>query len=229
VSAGRNLEYAHLSPKGERAVMIARGDLFTAPIEKGTPRNLTNSSTAHDRNPTWSPDGAKIAFVSDATGEEEIWIVAQDGSTPAERLTNDGERRRRTGLQWSPDGAKLLCTDQNGRYTVYDVATKAATEIAKDKAAQAGDAQWSPDGAWIAMSLGDANGYRSLWLWRAADGSLHRVTDELWNESEPVWDPNGDFLWYLSDRSYAPYVSGLEWNFATDRTTGIFGSRCGRT
>jgi tricorn protease len=223
VPTGRQVFEFGLSPKGERALVVARGDVYTAPIEKGSSRNLTDSSDAHDRVAAWSPDGAKIAFVSDRTGEEEIWIVAQDGATPAERLTTDGEGRRRRRLQWSPDGKRLLCGEQSGKLWIYDVAAKTGVQIAKDGAAQAGDATWSPDGAYVAMSLGDPNGFRSLWIWSVAESKLRRITDEMWNEREPVFDPNGDFLWYLSDRSYAPLVSGLEWNFATDRQTGVFG------
>ena len=223
IHVGRQIFEFGLSPKGERALIVARGDVFTAPVEKGSPRNLTNSSTAHDRVAAWSPDGAKIAYVSDQTGEEEIWIVAQDGATPAEKLTSDGEGRRRRRLQWSPDGKQILCGEQSGKNVVYDLAAKTALQISKDGAAQAGDATWSPDGKFIAMSMGDPNGFRSIWIYSFADSKLHRVTDEMWSESEPVWDPNGDFLWYLSDRAYAPHVSGLEWNFATDRMGGVFG------
>ena len=85
VPAGNLIEAAGLSPKGERAVFAARGDIFTAPVEKGPTRNLTHSSGAHDKWPSWSPDGSQIAFISDLSGEEEIYLVGQDGSKPAEQ------------------------------------------------------------------------------------------------------------------------------------------------
>ncbi|HYC77158.1 MAG TPA: peptidase S41, partial [Planctomycetota bacterium] len=217
------LEEFDLSPAGERALIVARGDVFTVPIEKGGPRHLTRSSNAHDRVAAWSPDGAKIAYVSDASGEEEIWIVAQDGAAPPERLTSDGTRRRRRRLAWAPDGARLMASEQSGRIMVYDVASKAGVEAAKDRAGQAGDATWSPDGRRLAFSLGDPNGLRSLWIWSVDDGAARRVTSEQWNEYEPVWSPDGDILWYLSDRAYAPLVSGHEWTFSLDRNTGVFG------
>mgnify|MGYP003694551397 CR=1 FL=1 len=79
ISAANNIESVNLSPKGERALFSARGDIFTAPIEKGPTRNLTHSSGAHDKWPSWSPDGSRIAFISDMSGEEELYTIQQDG------------------------------------------------------------------------------------------------------------------------------------------------------
>ncbi|HET6169846.1 MAG TPA: hypothetical protein VFE01_06680, partial [Terracidiphilus sp.] len=68
VSAAGHIEWTALSPKGERALMVARGDVFTVPIEKGPTRNLTDSSNAHEKYAEWSPDGASIVYVSDIDG-----------------------------------------------------------------------------------------------------------------------------------------------------------------
>ncbi len=104
VSAEKRIEGFSLSPKGERALFVARGDVFTAPIEKGPTRNLTRSSNAHDKHATWSPDGKTIAFVSDRSGEEQLWLVAQDGSGKPEQLTTTFGSML-TAPAWSPDGA----------------------------------------------------------------------------------------------------------------------------
>ncbi|MCY2961866.1 MAG: S41 family peptidase [Planctomycetota bacterium] len=221
IPAAKNLEGSSLSPKGERALFVARGDVFTAPIEKGPTRNLTNSSKAHDRLARWSPDGAHIAYVSDASGEEEIWLRAQDGAGAATQLTS-GSTERKTGLEWSPDGKRIAFATKSGRLHVLDLASKVVNEVARDRSGNLGDYQWSPDSAWLAFSLTDENALRSLWIWGGSDGGLRRVTDELWSESEPVWDPAGDFLYFLSDREFAPQLMGLEWNFAVNRSTGIY-------
>jgi tricorn protease len=222
LSVGGQIEDFELSPKGERALFVARGDVFTAPIEKGAPRNLTRSSNAHDRVAAWSPDGARIAFVSDRSGEEEIWLVPQEGGAEAKQLTTDGVGRRRTRLSWAPDGTKILCVDQTGRVVVVDATTGASTDVAKDPSGEGGDATWSPDSAFVALSLGEPTGLRSIWIWSATEG-LRRVTDESFEESEPVFDPNGEWLWYLSDRAFAPMIDLREWNYAADRQTGVFG------
>jgi tricorn protease len=73
VTTDDNVEGFDLSPKGERALFVARGDIYTLPIEKGPTRNLTQSSDAHEKWARWSPDGKKIAYISDKSGEEEVW------------------------------------------------------------------------------------------------------------------------------------------------------------
>ena len=73
-----------------------------------------------------------------------------------------------------------------------------------------------------AFSMGEENETRSLFVWSRADGELRRITEDTFSEYEPVWDPDGDYLYFLSDRTYAPQISNVEWNFAGNRTTGIF-------
>jgi tricorn protease len=221
LAVGDQVEDFALSPKGERALFVARGDVFTAPIEHGAARNLTRTPGSHDRGARWSPDGAKVAFVSDATGEDEIWLVAQDGASAPERLTSGGDRML-YGLAWAPDGKRIAFNDKTNRLRVVEVESKQTTDVARNPGGGIGDYTWAPDGRWLAFSMTDENQYRSLYVWSAADGALHRVTDELFNESEPVFDPSGKYLWFLSDREYAPQLSTAEWNFATCRTTAVF-------
>ena len=221
VSVADRIEGFSLSPKGERALFVARGDVFSAPIEKGTTRNLTNSSSSHEREARWSPDGARIAYISDRSGEEELWLENQDGRGAPEQLTKDGKCRR-FGPLWSPDGKSIALVDSTGAITCVDLASKAVRAVARDKSGNVGDCSWAPDSRWLAFSLQDSNGYRSIWIWNAEDGKATRVTDEFWNESEPFWDPNGNYLWYLSDREFVPQLNQLEWNITSNRTTGIF-------
>lgn len=215
------LEDAQLSPKGERALFVARGDVFTAPIEKGPVRNLTHSSGAHDKHARWSPDGTKIAYVSDASGEDELYVIAQDGSGTPERITHDGKVFRYQP-EWSPDGKKIVFGDKNGKVFIVDLGTKKTTEIADGPADQILDYSWSPKGSFLAFSMPESNGQGSVFIYDVAAAKLHKVTETLWNEYSPSWDPAGNYLYFLSDRSFAPQFSAFEWNYAVARQTGIF-------
>ncbi len=210
-----------LSPEGKRAVFVARGDVFSLPIEKGPTRNLTDTSNAHDRSAVWSPDGKTIAFISDLSGEDNVYLVAQDGSGEPEALTS-GNVGQLGGLHFSPDGSRLAFSDCDGKTWALTVASRKLVEVADDEYGRAGGSAWSPDGQWLAYTLNNWNGYSSLYLYNADDERSHRVTDETFDVGAPVWDPAGNYLYYLSDREFAPQISTVEWNFAGNRTTGIF-------
>ena len=220
-SVEKLVEGAELSPKGERAVFVARGDIFSAPIEKGYTKNLTGTSNAHERLAAWSPDGRWIAYVSDQTGEEQVWMIDHQGEEPARQLTDD-PRGRLNGLEWSPDSKAIAFSDSQGRVWALTVEDKSIREIADESWGQVSHYKWSPDSRWLAFSLQMTERTRSIHLWNAADGKLTKVTGDLFDEYQPVWDPDGKYLFYLSDRSFAPQISQVEWNYAGDRMTGVF-------
>jgi tricorn protease len=215
------IEDVSLSPKGERVLFCARGDIFSAPVEKGPTRNLTHSSGAHDKWPRWSPDGSRVAFISDKSGEEEVWVVAQDGSGSAEQLTAGGKAFR-YAPEWAPDGKRIAFGDKDGKIHILTVGDKKLTEIADAKRGQIRDYVWSPRGNHLAFSMPSENGFSSIYIWSASDGQVRKVTDELFNAYGPAWDPQGNYLYYLSDREFAPQISGIEFNYASSRSTGIF-------
>ena len=224
VAANTFIENWSLSPQGQRALFAARGDVFTLPIERGPTRNITETPGAHEKWPAWSPDGSKIAYISDASGEEEIYVEPQDGSTPAERVTSGGKAMRYRPL-WAPDNKRIAYSDKDGKLSVVTLADKRVVEIANEPRGTITDYAWSPRGNYLAFSMTrnevtDPN--RSIYIWSASDGQLRRATNTGFNEYNPAWDPEGNYLFYRSDRDYAPMLSNTEFNIATTRTTGIF-------
>ena len=221
VSAAGQVENYELSPKGERALFVARGDVFTAPIEKGPTRNLTNSSNAHDKWARWSPDGAKIAFISDLDGEDEVYLVNQDGSAKPEQLTH-GFHAMLYAPEWAPDGKRLAFSDKDGKLFVFTLDDKKTAEIARDRDGRLRDYEWSHDGGHLAFTMSNPNGFRSLYVWSVGDAQVHRVTSELFNVADPAWDPDGNYLYYIADHDFQPALSQIEFDYAADRSAGIF-------
>ncbi len=220
ISVEKSIEGFSLSPKGERALFVARGDVFTVPIEKGPVRNLTNSSGAHDKHAQWSPDGKKIAFISDLSGEDQVYLVDQDGKAKPEALTT-GLTAQLNEPHWAPDGKHIAFTDKDGIVYVVGVADRRLVQAAKDDFGRAGDLAWSADGQFLAFSLGNVNGVRSLHVWGLADRQLRRLTGDLFTVADPAWDPEGKYLYALSRRDYAPQISNLEFDYAGNRNLDV--------
>src|SRR5450631_2392687 len=147
-NAADNIESISVSPGGERLSVVARGDVFSVPRENGSTRNLTHSSSAHDREAAWSTDGRRLTYVSDRSGEEEIYAQAQDGNDPADQLTS-GSTARYYAPRWSGDDKRIAFADNTGRLSVVEVATKRRETIARDPAALSQDYRWSPDGRFL--------------------------------------------------------------------------------
>ncbi|MDP9082740.1 MAG: S41 family peptidase [Pseudomonadota bacterium] len=221
VNAADNIESLAVSPGGERLAIVARGDVFTVPVEHGVSRNLTQSSSAHDREVAWSTDGRRLAYVSDRSGEEEIYVQEQSGNAPAEQITTQSAARYGAPI-WSGDDERISFSDNTGRLYVVELATKRRITVARDPSDMAVDYRWSPDGQYLSFSLNDANHFSGIYVWSVADGRTRRITPEFFNAQSPSWAPNGELLYFLSQREYQPQLSTVEFNFATNRQTGIF-------
>ena len=221
ISVGDDISDFDVSPEGERAVFVARGDVFTVPIEKGPTRNLTRSSGADDRDAAWSPNGKHIAYISDASGEDEIWIIDQAGNGEATKVSSGHEAQLRSPL-WSPDSTHIAFSDKDGKLFVVMVADGTEIEVADDIYGQMFDYEWSPDSGHLAFSLNNETGFSRVFIWNASGGEPHQVTSDLFSSYAPAWGTGGDYLFFISERHYVPQISDLEWNYAGNQRDGIY-------
>ena len=204
-------------------LFCARGDIFTAPAEKGPTRNLTRSSNAHDKWPRWSPDGSRIAFISDKSGEEEVHVVAQDGLAPPEQLTQGGKAMR-YAPEWSPDGKRIAFSDKDGKLYVLTLASRKLVEVADSPRGQVNDYVWSPRGNHLAFSMADSGGFSSIYVWSEKDAKLRRITDLMFNEYNPA--PAGITL-YKRPRIRPQISSSI--HFASTARQTFMQSPCAKT
>ncbi|NKI33716.1 peptidase S41 [Wenzhouxiangella sp. XN79A] len=212
---------AWLSPTGERVLFYARGDLFNAPVGSGVTRPLTRSSDAHEREAAWSPDGTRLAWISDRDGEEALYIAAADGRGEPRKLPSP-PRTRLYAPRFAPDGQHIAYSDKDGFIFVQAVDGGEPESVGRDPSWRNRDYSWSPSGRYLAFSQTRPNQLRALYIHDVRDGETRQISEGLFSEYEPSFSPDGQHLFFLADREFAPQISGREWNFATNRVTGAF-------
>src|SRR5262249_32846961 len=194
-----------------RALAEAGGDIFSVPAEKGDPRALTAGSAARERGPVWSPDGKWIAYLSDRTGEYEVYVTGADGRTPERQVTKDGTTFR-FDLRWSPDSAKIAFSDKTLALWWVDVAKGTTTKGDTSLYGEIHDYVWSADSRWIAYSKPDGAGLSQLTLYSLESGRATVVSDGMSNDFGPSFDPEGKYLYFLSSRTINPMGGDFELN-----------------
>ncbi|MFL5240634.1 MAG: S41 family peptidase [Gemmataceae bacterium] len=209
--AGKNINSYEIAPDGKRALFTARGDIFTVP-QHGLTRNLTGTPGVHERNAKWSPDGKTIAFISDSTGEDEIHVMAADGSDAAQTVTTGGDTYK-YDIVWSPDGKKILWADKKLRLQFVDVASKKVTEVIKATAFEISDYVWSPDSKWVAYAKPEEEAPEKIYLYSVDQNKNFEVTDGWHGTSQPAFSSDGKYLFFVSNRDYRPVFSQIEFNF----------------
>jgi len=194
----------NVSPSADRAVVEARGDIWTISPDGGKQR-VTSTSGAADRDPSWSPDGRWISFFSDASGEYELYVAAADGSAAPRQLTHIGAGFRSRPI-WSPDSRHIAFYDSTGSIYLHTIASGETKKIDRDPLVRQPQMNWSFDSRWLAYARGAAGSprYTAIWLYSPADQKSHQVTSGSFDDSWPVFDRAGDYLFYVSRRNFNP-------------------------
>lgn len=220
VDVSDNIQDFDVSPDGKRAVFSARGEVITVPAKEGNTRNLTNSSGAHDKNVAWSPDGKWIAYNSDETGEEELYLISQDGSQKI-RLTTDGNCRRYE-MAWSPDSKKLIFSDKSLKLYSIDVDTKKVTQIDSSTKNEFHQFSFSSDSRYIAYGKQLENDISAVFIYSYDDGKVHQVTPGYTNDYHPSFDPDGKYLYFISERRFNPILGSYEFQFINSNIDDLY-------
>jgi tricorn protease len=189
-----------LSPDGRKVILGARGDLFLIDPDRKTAVNLTRTPGACERYPLWNPAGGSFAYVSDATGEDQICVLQDDDGGEPEQVSHM-EAGRIGPLSWSPDGRRIGFPDHRATYHVLDLETGVTKPIffnAYQGSAPFASAAWSPDGRWLVYTLGEPNWLSSVWLYSLDQDRSFRVTDGSYHASDPRFDLAGRCLYWVA-------------------------------
>lgn len=218
---GKSLTGYDVAPDGSRALFEARGDLFSVPAKYGPTRNLTQTPGVHEREATWSPDGKSIAYVSDASGEDEIYIRPQDGTGTPTQLTT-GADTYKYQLLWSPDAKRILWSDKKNRLQFVDVESKQVTLVDQSTAFEMHDFAWAPDSQWIAYTRPEERRFPNIYLYALASKERVTVTDGWFDVASPEFSTDGKYLFFVSERHYNPTYGQTEWNHVYNDMAGIY-------
>lgn len=212
---------------GERVALTVRGQAWLAGTESLRRIRLAVPDHARARAAVPVANGDHVFAIVDHDGKSEIWRFAADGS-PATRVLVEDQRSYRQQLWPSPDGRWLAHSDKHDKLWLLDL-DSGGNELL-DSAEHGGgnsygDLSWSPDGRYLAFSRPDSS--RTLAQLVVAEASARKVqvlTSDRYASYSPAFSPDGQWLYFISDRHFAP-VPGSPWG---DRNTGaLFDKRAG--
>ena len=216
-----NVETFNISPSGVRALFGARGDIYTAPAKEGEVRNLTDTQGVREMAPTWSPDGRWVAYLSDRSGEYELYVRPSDGTGEERRVTTDGDVWRYSPV-WSPDSRLLAYGDKKQRLRVVEVANGRTTDVDRGTRGDITTYNWAPDSRWLAYSKTGQNLMSEIWVYSVASNKTQKLTGGMTSDTEPVFDPKGRYLYFLSNRDFNLTFSAFEFNYLYTNPTRVY-------
>ena len=192
-----------ISPSGRRAVVSVRGQILTIATERGDVTRLApDDMVSRNQFPRWSPDGKHIAFQSDRSGRDEIWLADPEGAALKQITDLDNEKG---ALLWTPDSKGLLYTAADRKLYNYSVADGKTAVITSSDISRIGSVAVSPDSKWVAFSKQDRTLRSHVYIAPLAGGEERHVSDDsvLYSESNAVWTADGQYLIFTSAEGFS--------------------------
>jgi len=185
------------SPDGSRLAVDHRGEVFVVPAEEGLGEKVRITRSARrDRYQQFSPDGSKLAWVSDESGEEEIWVY---DFADASRRQLTHHKSEKSDFVWSPDGSRIAFEAANRLFEV-NADGGGQRELEYNIAGGYNLAGYSPDGQWLVYNRSDADQNSDVYLYEIGAGREVNVSDNPFRDSGGELTPDGRTLVFASNR-----------------------------
>ena len=204
---------AGIAPSGDAALFEARGEILTVAADTGRIQNLTNTPGARECSPIWSPDGTRIAYFSDESGEYHLHIRHADGSGDVTEIALGDPPSFYFSPVWSPDSKKIAYSDKRLNLWYLDVDRGQPVRIDADTyqerfwlRAELPPPSWSPDSRWLSYSKLLKNWLRAVFVYSLESGQTRQITDALVDVRYPQFDRSGQCLYFASSRDIGPSI-----------------------
>ncbi len=206
--ASKTIQHADISPSGKRAIITARGEVFTVPVEDGAVRNISNDGTSQEYTGIWSPKGDQVAYITETDAGQGIVIKDQTGQ--------GGHSQYQLGphfyelMAWG-GGENPRIVYQDNHLSLFSInpadgsIKKIATGVRRDQV----DVAISPDGKWLAYTQEQVNYNRDLVLHNFASGASSVVTDGIADVASPAFSRDGKYLYFAASTNSGPIQIGL--------------------
>jgi tricorn protease len=206
-SVAANIETIGLSPSGKRALITARGEVFSLPAKDGSPRNLSASDGVREYSALWSPDGNQIAWIVDGRDGQSLVLADQHGKPAAKRYPLGPHFY--TLLAWHAQTKRIAFADNHLGLHSIDLGSGSITDIATGARRDNVEAAFSPDGQWLAYTREQPNFNRDLYLYAFASGKSQRVSDGMADVAAPAFSRDGKVLYFAASTNSGPIQVGL--------------------
>ena len=190
-------------------VLTSRGNLFVAPVDGGRRRHVARFDGVRHRSAMFDEAGKHVIALADHTGEFEFWKYPADGAPDKVQLTDNGDVLRWSG-SLSHDGKYLAFSDKNWRLWLHSIETGETVQIFESKFDDIGSIHWAPDSQWLAFGATVGNQNQRLFAYHVDRNETIPLTSERVNSYAPTWHPDGEWLYFLSDRHLVSEV-GSPW------------------
>jgi tricorn protease len=203
------LQSTAISTSGEFVTLTARGRVFTAPVNGGRWTEVTRKYGIRHKTARFSGKNEEVIFLSDESGEMELWKTGKDGFSVPQQLTS-GSQVLIMDYQPSPDGKNIAYTEKDYALKLFDTEKKLSKLIDQDHTGGFEDLTWSPDGRWLAYVDPAANQTAQIKVMNVETGQAFYLTSDRTESSNPVFSADGKWLYFLSDRTFNTVV-GSPW------------------